>query len=167
MTMVQDEDLRILRDSVGTLLDRAGGLRRARRLRDSNKDWDADVWRELAAAGVLGAAAPEDAGGLGMGLAAAGVVAEEVGRVIAPEPVVPTIGLAIGHVLDRSELHGGGRVRAPNRGPNRGSAAPVSTQDARDQAARVRARLPRRTLAASAPRDGPAGRGLFRSRRGG
>ena len=96
MTMVQDEDLRILRDSVGTLLDRAGGLRRARRLRDSDKDWDADVWRELAAAGVLGAAAPEDAGGLGMGLAAAGVVAEEVGRVIAPEPVVPTIGLAIG-----------------------------------------------------------------------
>lgn len=96
MTMVQNEDLRLLSDSVGKLLERAGGLGRARRLRDSDKHWDADIWLELAGAGVLGAAAPEEAGGLGMGLAAAGVVAEEVGRVIAPEPVVPTIGLAIG-----------------------------------------------------------------------
>jgi len=96
MTLVQDEDLRILRDSVGALLDRAGGVRRARRLRDSDEHWDAGIWQELVAAGVLGVAAPEDAGGLGMGLTAAGVVAEEVGRVIAPEPVVPTIGMAIG-----------------------------------------------------------------------
>ena len=96
MTMVQDEDLRLLRDSVGTLLDRAGGLGRARRVRDDDTPWDAGIWQELAAAGVLGVAAPEEAGGLGMGLTAAGVVAEEIGRVTAPEPVVPTIGLAIG-----------------------------------------------------------------------
>tara|TARA_E500000318_G_scaffold107974_2_gene118030 strand:+ start:3501 stop:4607 length:1107 start_codon:yes stop_codon:yes gene_type:complete len=96
MTSVLSEELRLLRDSVGTLLERAGGLGRARRLRDSDEPWDAGIWRQLATAGVLGAAAPEEAGGLGMGLAAAGVVAEEVGRVIAPEPVVPAIGLAIG-----------------------------------------------------------------------
>ena len=96
MTMVQDEDLRLLRDSVGTLLERAGGIGRARRVRDSDEHLDAGIWQELAGAGVLGAAAPEQAGGLGMGLTAAGVVAEEIGRVIAPEPVVPTIGLAIG-----------------------------------------------------------------------
>jgi len=96
MTIVQDEDLRLLRDSVRTLLDRAGGLGRARRLRDGDEPWDAGIWKELAGAGVLAVAAPEEAGGLGMGLVAAGVVAEEVGHVIAPEPVVPTIGLAIG-----------------------------------------------------------------------
>ncbi|MDF1669789.1 MAG: acyl-CoA dehydrogenase family protein [Roseovarius sp.] len=96
MTIVQDEDLRLLRDSVGTLLDRAGGLGRARSLRDSDEPWDASIWQELAAAGVLGVAAPEEAGGLGMGLEAAGVVAQELGRVIAPEPVVATLGLAIG-----------------------------------------------------------------------
>ena len=52
--------------------------------------------RELAEAGVFGVAVPEDQGGLGMGLAAGGVIAEEVGRVIAPEPVVLTIGLSLG-----------------------------------------------------------------------
>ncbi len=52
--------------------------------------------RELAEAGVFGVAVPEDEGGLGMGLAAGGVIAEEVGRVIAPEPVVSTIGLSLG-----------------------------------------------------------------------
>jgi len=96
MSTETNEDLRLLRDSVGTLLERAGGIGRARKLRDDGTGWDAGIWGELAGAGVLGVAAPEAAGGLGMGLTAAGVIAEEVGRVIAPEPVVPSIALAIG-----------------------------------------------------------------------
>ncbi|OUS05451.1 acyl-CoA dehydrogenase [Rhodobacterales bacterium 52_120_T64] len=96
MSTEHEEDLRLLRDSVSTLLDRAGGVARARRVRDEGKGRDNDVWRELAEAGVLGVATPENAGGLGMGLSAAGVIAEEVGRVIAPEPVVPTLAMAIG-----------------------------------------------------------------------
>ena len=56
--------------------------------------------REFAEAGVLGVSAAEDAGGLGMGLAAAGVIAEKLGSVLAPEPVVATVGLAVG-LLER------------------------------------------------------------------
>jgi alkylation response protein AidB-like acyl-CoA dehydrogenase len=52
--------------------------------------------RDLAEAGVLGVAASQDVGGLGMGLSAAGVIAEEIGRVLAPEPVTATIGLGVG-----------------------------------------------------------------------
>jgi alkylation response protein AidB-like acyl-CoA dehydrogenase len=52
--------------------------------------------RELAEAGVFGVTIPEEHGGLGMGLAAGGVIAEEVGRVLAPEPVVAGIGLSLG-----------------------------------------------------------------------
>ncbi len=96
MTDEQNEDLRLLRDSVHTLLDRAGGIARARRVRDEAVHWDAALWQELAEAGVLGVATPEQAGGFGMGLPAAGVIAHELGRVITPEPVVPAIGLAIG-----------------------------------------------------------------------
>ena len=96
MTAEQNEDLRLLRDSVNKLLERAGGIARARRVRDERANWDTGVWGELAEAGVLGVATPEEAGGLGMGLPAAGVIAEEMGRVIAPEPVGPTIGLTIG-----------------------------------------------------------------------
>ncbi|MGI3171356.1 MAG: acyl-CoA dehydrogenase [Rhodobacterales bacterium 65-51] len=92
----EQEDLRLLRESARTLFERAGGSDRARKLRDAGGGFDAEMVRELAEAGVFGVAVPEDQGGLGMGLAAAGIIAEEVGRVIAPEPVVLTIGLSLG-----------------------------------------------------------------------
>ena len=92
----EQEDLRLLRESVRTLFERAGGSDRARQLRDAGGGFDPEMVRELAEAGVFGVAVPEDQGGLGMGLAAGGVIAEEVGRVIAPEPVVLTIGLSLG-----------------------------------------------------------------------
>lgn len=96
MSTEQDGDLRLLRDSVSTLLARAGGVTRARQVRDAGAGWDNGLWHELAEAGVLGVAIPEDAGGFAMGLTAAGVIAGEIGRVIAPEPVVPTVAMTIG-----------------------------------------------------------------------
>ncbi len=124
------EDLRLLRESVRTLFDRAGGSSRARKLRDAGGGWDSEMVRELAEAGVFGVTVPEQAGGLGMGLAAGGVIAEEVGRVIAPEPVVATVGLSLG-LLRRlcpdhpgmSRLVAGETVLAvawQERGPNGG-----------------------------------------------
>ena len=92
----EQEDLRLLRESARTLFERAGGSGRARKLRDADGGCDPKMVRELAEAGVFGVAVPEDQGGLGMGLAAGGVIAEEAGRVIAPEPVVLTIGLSLG-----------------------------------------------------------------------
>jgi alkylation response protein AidB-like acyl-CoA dehydrogenase len=92
----EQEDLRLLRESARTLFERAGGSGRARKLRDADGGFDPKMVRELAEAGVFGVAVPEDQGGLGMGLAAGGVIAEEAGRVIAPEPVVLTIGLSLG-----------------------------------------------------------------------
>ena len=96
MLSSDQEDLRLLRESARTLFDRAGGSSRARKLRDAGGGWDPKMVRELAEAGVFGVTVPEANGGLGMGLGAGGVIAEEVGRVIAPEPVVATIGLSLG-----------------------------------------------------------------------
>ena len=90
------EDLRLLRESTRTLFDRAGGSARARKLRDAGGGWSPEMVRELAEAGIFGVTVPEENGGLGMGLAAAGIIAEEVGRVIAPEPVVLSMGLSLG-----------------------------------------------------------------------
>lgn len=129
------EDLRMLRESARTLFERAGGVERSRKLRDAGGGWDANMVRELAEAGVFGVTVPEDNGGLGMGLAAGGVLAEEVGRVIAPEPVVATIGLSLGllrrlspdHVKLEQLVSGetvlavAWRERGPNGGPAEGS----------------------------------------------
>lgn len=126
------EDLRMLRESARTLFERAGGSGRSRKLRGPDGGWDADMVRELAEAGVFGVTVPEDQGGLGMGLAAGGVIAEEVGRVIAPEPVVVTVGLSLGLLRRLCPEHslmeriiGGETVLAvawQERGPNGGLA---------------------------------------------
>ena len=94
------EELRLLADSVATLLARAGGSERARKSRGSRSGVDRVVWSEIAAAGVLSVMTRESAGGLGMGLQAGGIIAREFGRALAPEPFVPVVGLAAG-LLER------------------------------------------------------------------
>lgn len=55
---------------------------------------DRKVWAELADAGLLGVPLPEDVGGGGLGVMELGVLLEEVGRRVAPVPVLATIGMA-------------------------------------------------------------------------
>ena len=128
------QDLRMLRESARTLFERAGGSGRSRKLRDAGGGWDAGMIREMAEAGIFGVTVPEENGGLGMGLAAGVVIAEEVGRVIAPEPVVVTVGLSLGllrrlcpdHAM-MEQLVEGATVLAvawQERGPNGGPAEP-------------------------------------------
>ncbi len=92
----REQELRLLRESVNTLLARAGGTDRARKARGSRDGVNRAIWSELAEAGVLCAMVNEDAGGLGLGLTAGGVMAEEFGRTLAPEPFGPVTGLASG-----------------------------------------------------------------------
>ena len=51
---------------------------------------DRDLWRELASMGVFGIRTPEEHDGVGLGLADATIVFEELGRVAVPGPVVAT-----------------------------------------------------------------------------
>ena len=53
--------------------------------------FDRDTWAELAKAGLLGIALPEDAGGSGLGFVALCRLFEEIGRTVAPVPVLPTV----------------------------------------------------------------------------
>ena len=49
---------------------------------------DRKLWAALAEAGLLGVAIPEEAGGLGFGVFEASQLLEEVGRTVAPVPLV-------------------------------------------------------------------------------
>ena len=49
---------------------------------------DASGWPELAEAGVFSLRLAEEAGGVGLGLAAAAVVFEELGRALVPGPLL-------------------------------------------------------------------------------
>src|SRR5579872_3170544 len=59
-------------------------------LDDPDKSYDAELWRAVGAQGWLGAAIPEEYGGLGLGRLDLCVIAEELGRSLAPIPFAST-----------------------------------------------------------------------------
>src|SRR5271169_6455229 len=65
-----------------------------RKVLDSEDRFDRGLWRELAELGYLGIAIPEEFGGGGAGYLELCVIAEELGRVLAPVPVSSSTYLA-------------------------------------------------------------------------
>jgi alkylation response protein AidB-like acyl-CoA dehydrogenase len=84
MSLVTNEEERLLVQSVRTLLARAAPVSAFRALRDSGAAarLDPKLWRELVDAGFAAPQLPEVEGGLGMGYTAAGLVAQEMGRTL-------------------------------------------------------------------------------------
>ena len=64
-----------------------------RELDGSSTRFDAELWAELAKAGILAAALPEEAGGDGLGLLEQCSVLIEIGRTVAPAPYLASIAL--------------------------------------------------------------------------
>ncbi|WP_369060781.1 acyl-CoA dehydrogenase family protein [Caulobacter sp. 73W] len=60
-------------------------------LDDPDKAFDAALWRGVAEQGWLGAAIPEEFGGLGLGHVELCAIAEELGRALAPIPFASTV----------------------------------------------------------------------------
>ena len=59
---------------------------------EASPEWfDRDLWAELAKAGLVGIALPEDIGGGGFGILEAALVLEEIGRTVAPVPYYATV----------------------------------------------------------------------------
>ncbi|MBV8981231.1 MAG: acyl-CoA/acyl-ACP dehydrogenase, partial [Acidimicrobiia bacterium] len=59
---------------------------------EASPEWfDRELWGELAKAGLVGIALPEDVGGGGFGILEAALVLEEIGRTVAPVPYYATV----------------------------------------------------------------------------
>lgn len=69
------------------LTDRCTPARQSELERDGLRH-DADLWRELGQAGLVGLALPEEYGGAGLGVLELAAVLEEVGRTVAPVPLI-------------------------------------------------------------------------------
>ncbi len=74
-------------------------LRAVRRVLDTGLPYDQALWHQVAELGWLGTAIPEAYGGLGLGGDTLAVIAEELGRALAPLPVSSSIYLAAPCVL--------------------------------------------------------------------
>jgi alkylation response protein AidB-like acyl-CoA dehydrogenase len=94
-----DSEQNDLREAVRGLLDRAyGDAEQRRRVTATDPGFDEKTWSRLAEMGLLGLPFAEEHGGMGAGPIEVAVVAEEIGRVLAPEPFVEAVVLAGGLV---------------------------------------------------------------------
>jgi alkylation response protein AidB-like acyl-CoA dehydrogenase len=88
-----DEQLTIQR-TVGELLVARLPAQRLRTLLDEGA-YDTVLWRELRELGFAGLTVPEEHGGQGLGLLELGLVAEELGKALAPVPLVANAGAGL------------------------------------------------------------------------
>jgi alkylation response protein AidB-like acyl-CoA dehydrogenase len=85
-----DEDQAALRDLAAKILEDLVTHERLTEI-EATDDWfDRRAWQALADAGLLGIGLPEAYGGGGLGFLETCVVLEEIGRTVAPVPIVPT-----------------------------------------------------------------------------
>ena len=89
----EQEAVRELADRIFTDLSTQERLRELELDADGDR-FDRKLWSELAAAGLLGIALPEDVGGAGLGFLETGLLAEAAGRTAAYVPVVETLAAA-------------------------------------------------------------------------
>lgn len=114
MDFTFDSEQNDLREAVRGLLERAyGDGEQRRRVTGTDPGFDEKTWWRLAEMGLLGLPFAEEHGGMGAGPIEVAIVAEEIGRVLAPEPFVEAVVLAGGLVAaagtdaQRSEVLGG------------------------------------------------------------
>ena len=100
MNFSLNDEQRLLHESAAAFVRDNSSLKRIRALRDS-KDADGfsrDLWTQMAELGWLGIVFPESYGGLGLGYKELGLVLEEFGKGLMPEPWVSTVLLGGGAV---------------------------------------------------------------------
>ncbi|MGY1843585.1 acyl-CoA dehydrogenase family protein [Modestobacter sp. SYSU DS0875] len=101
MDFSYDDEQNALREAARALLSRAYGDSEQRRaVVATEPGFDEKTWSRLAEMGLLGLPFAEADGGMGAGPVEVSIVAEEIGRVLAPEPFVEAVVLAGGLVAD-------------------------------------------------------------------
>jgi hypothetical protein len=88
------DDQKQLRDEARKYLAEKSSPKAVRAVLDGNAAYDKELWKGLAKMGFLGVAIPEAFGGAGAGHLELCVIAEEIGRALAPVPFSSTVYLA-------------------------------------------------------------------------
>jgi acyl-CoA dehydrogenase len=93
------DDLKLLRDQVRRFLAEQSPPQVVRHVLDGGAPYAVSLWHGMAELGWLGGAIPEQYGGAGLGYEGLCVLAEELGRVVAPVPFASSAYLATEAIL--------------------------------------------------------------------
>jgi alkylation response protein AidB-like acyl-CoA dehydrogenase len=90
------EDQRLMQEEMGKSLERICSLQRVREIAEAGPGFQVpkDVWSETCKLGIPALLIDQDHGGLGLGVLEAVLVAEKMGRVLAPVPYVASAVMA-------------------------------------------------------------------------
>ena len=99
------ENVRMIRDSTRAVVGADGNLGRIRAQRFQEPGFDPAIFATMAEMGWLTLRLPEEAGGLGLGMAEYCALTQELGAGLVPEPL---IGAALAHRLTGADLSDGG-----------------------------------------------------------
>lgn len=92
MNFDYSDDQKFLKNEARKFLDGNCTSAQVRKVLDNGDlSYDADLWKGVGAQGWLGAAIPEEHGGLGLGRVELCAIAEELGRACAPIPFASTV----------------------------------------------------------------------------
>ena len=99
MDLSFSEEQELLHRTAREFLAEHATPKRAREVMEGPDAYSAELWRRIAELGWTGLALPESYGGSGLGLLELVIVAENLGRVLAPVPFLPTA-IAAGLLLE-------------------------------------------------------------------
>ena len=99
MNLDFSDDQKQLRDEARRFLAKQCPPAAVRAVLDGKSTYDRELWKGLADMGFLGVAIPEQFGGVGAGHLELCVIAEEMGRALAPVPFSSTVYLAAEAIL--------------------------------------------------------------------
>lgn len=94
------EEEQMIRDSAASFFSDDAELKRIRAQRGEQPGYSAGKWQEMAELGWLGSMLPEQYGGMGLKFGEVSHIFEQMGRALAPEPVISTAILGAGAILN-------------------------------------------------------------------
>ena len=86
MNLDFSDDQKFLQEEARKFLDKEGALSRSRSVLETDKNIDEELWNKIVDLGWTGIRIPEEFDGLGLGHLELCVIAEELGRFLAPVP---------------------------------------------------------------------------------
>ena len=92
-----------LKDIARKFLEKEEAVKRARNVLEGEDSYDENLWSQIIEMGFTATAIPEEYGGLGLGYLELCVIAEELGRSLAPTPFSSSVYLATEAILNGND----------------------------------------------------------------
>ena len=105
MNLDFSDDQKFLQEEARKFFDKEGGLSNARKVMDNSLEADENLWQKIVGLGWTGIRIPEAYDGLGLGHLELCVIAEELGRTLAPVPFSSSVYFFTEAIIKYGENH--------------------------------------------------------------